>query len=45
MPSPWILILLAIAFEVIGTSFLKLSQGFSRIIPTFVVVAAYSTSM
>ena len=45
MPAPWILLLLAIGSEVIGTSCLKLSQGFSRPIPTLVVLAAYSTSM
>jgi small multidrug resistance pump len=45
MPSPWILLLLAIGSEVIGTSCLKLSEGFSKPIPTLIVLAAYSTSM
>ena len=45
MPAPWILLFLAITSEVIGTSCLKLSEGFSRPIPTVVVLAAYSTSM
>jgi len=45
MPAPWILLLLAIGSEVLGTSCLKLSQGFSRPIPTLVVLAAYSSSM
>ena len=45
MPSPWILLLLAIGSEVIGTSCLKLSEGFSKPIPTLVVLVAYSTSM
>ena len=45
MHAHWILLLLAIGSEVIGTSYLKLSQGFSRPIPTLVVLAAYSTSM
>ena len=45
MPSPWILLLLAIGSEVIGTSCLKLSEGFNKPIPTLVVLAAYSTSM
>ena len=44
MPA-WILLLLAIAAEVLGTSLLKLSAGFSRPLPTLLVVAAYSTSM
>ena len=37
--------LLAIAAEVLGTSLLKLSAGFSRPLPSLLVVAAYSTSM
>ena len=45
MPSPWILLLLAIGSEVIGTSCLKLSEGFSKPIPTLVVLVAYSSSM
>ena len=45
MPAPWIQLLLAITSEVIGTSFLKLSEGFSKPIPTLVVLVAYSTSM
>ena len=45
MPAPWILLLLAIASEVIGTSCLKLSEGFSRPIPTLVVLAAYAIAM
>ena len=39
------LLLLAIAAEVIGTSCLKLSDGFSRLWPSVVVLLAYSTSM
>ena len=45
MAAPWILLLLAIGSEVIGTSCLKLSEGFSRPIPTLVVLAAYSIAM
>ena len=45
MPAPWIMLLLAIGSEVIGTSCLKLSEGFSKPIPTVVVLVAYSTSM
>ena len=45
MPAPWILLLLAITSEVIGTSCLKLSEGFSKPIPTLVVLVAYSTAM
>jgi small multidrug resistance pump len=32
---------LAILFEIIGTSFLKLSDGFTRIFPTIVVALSY----
>ena len=45
MPSPWLLLLLAISAEVVGTSCLKLSEGFSRPGPTIVVLAAYGVSM
>jgi small multidrug resistance pump len=45
MPAPWILLLLAIGSEVIGTSCLKLSEGFSKPIPTVVVLVAYATAM
>ena len=45
MPAPWILLLLAIGSEVIGTSCLKLSEGFSKPIPTLVVLVAYATAM
>ena len=43
--ASWVLLLLAIAAEVIGTSCLKLSDGFSRLWPSVVVLLAYSTSM
>ena len=45
MNKAWILLLFAITSEVIGTSSLKLSEGFSKPIPTLVVLVAYSTSM
>ena len=44
-PNPWLLLLLAIGAEVIGTSCLKLSQGFSRPGPTLIVLSAYAISM
>ena len=43
--SPWVLLLLAIGAEVIGTSCLKLSEGFTKPGPTLVVLLAYSLSM
>ena len=47
MPSanPWLLLLLAVSAEIVGTSCLKLTQGFSRPLPTLVVLGAYATSM
>ena len=45
MNKAWVLLLFAITSEVIGTSCLKLSEGFSRPIPTLVVLAAYAIAM
>ena len=45
MNKAWVLLLFAITSEVIGTFCLKLSEGFSKPIPTLVVLAAYATSM
>jgi len=45
MAPPWLLLLLAIAAEVIGTSCLRLSAGMSRPLPALVVLAAYGTAM
>ena len=42
--NSWILLSLAILAEVIGTSALKASAGFSRLWPSFVVVAGYGTA-
>ena len=43
--SPWVLLLLAIGAEIVGTSCLKVSDGFSRPWPTLVVLTAYGLSM
>ena len=43
--NPWILLVLAIGAEVLGTACLRLSQGMSRPLPTLVVLAAYGTAM
>ncbi|MBN8924369.1 MAG: QacE family quaternary ammonium compound efflux SMR transporter [Rhodanobacter sp. 68-29] len=42
--SAWASLLLAILAEVIGTSALKSSAGFSRLWPSVVVVAGYGTA-
>ena len=45
MNNAWILLLLAITSEVIGTSFLRLSVGMTKPLPTISVLAAYGLSM
>lgn len=39
--SHWVLLAIAIVAEVIGTSFLKASDGFTRFWPSVVVVSSY----
>ena len=41
---PWFLLALAILTEVVGTLALKMSYGFSMLIPSIIVVVGYSTS-
>ena len=41
-PNPWLVLLLAVSAEIVGTSCLKLTQGFSRPWPTLLVLGAYS---
>ena len=40
-PNPWLFLLLAVSAEIVGTSCLKLTQGFSRPWPTLLVLVAY----
>ena len=40
-PNPLLLLLLAVSAEIVGTSCLKLTQGFSRPWPTLLVLVAY----
>jgi small multidrug resistance pump len=42
--STWLLLAAAIACEVAGTVFLRVSDGFSRLWPSVVVVIGYSAS-
>ena len=42
--TPWVLLTIAIVAEVIATSSLKLSDGFTRLWPSVVVVAGYGVS-
>ncbi len=39
--NPWILLSIAIVSEIIGTSALKASNGFTRVIPSVLVVLGY----
>lgn len=40
--SPWLYLSIAIVAEVVGTSFLKSSDGFTRLAPSLAVVASYT---
>jgi len=42
--NPWLLLGLAIVAEVIGTSALKASEGFTRLGPALIVVVGYAVS-
>jgi small multidrug resistance pump len=37
----WIYLAIAIAAEVVGTSFLRSTQGFTKLVPSLLVVAGY----
>ncbi len=39
--SPIVYLILAIILEVIGTSFLKLTEGFTKLVPSIIVVVSY----
>ena len=41
---PYLLLLAAIAFEVLGTSLLKATEGFTRVLPTVVSLSSYVAS-
>lgn len=40
----WVYLLIAIVSEVIATSALKASEGFTKLIPSLIVVAGYSSA-
>jgi small multidrug resistance pump len=42
--SHWIYLSAAIISEVIGTSFLKSAEGFTRLVPSLIVIIAYVAS-
>ena len=41
---PWLILVVAVAFETVGTAALKASEGFTRLVPSLVVPAAYGVS-
>ena len=45
MSNPWPLLMLAITAEVVGTSFLRLSEGMTKPLPTVLVFLAYAIAM
>lgn len=40
--SAWVYLSIAIVLEVIGTSFLKLSEGFTKLTPSLLVIVCYA---
>jgi len=40
----WVFLSIAIVAEVIGTSFLKSTEGFTRLAPTLIVIVSYSAA-
>lgn len=42
--NPWLLLLLAIISEIIGSSSLKASKGFTAFLPSLIVVIGYAVS-
>lgn len=42
--KPYLLLAIAIVAEVIGTSFMKSSEGFTRLVPSLVTVLMYGTA-
>ena len=41
----WIFLILAIVFEVLGATSMKLSEGFSRLVPSILVFVLYPLSL
>ncbi|MBI5251680.1 MAG: QacE family quaternary ammonium compound efflux SMR transporter, partial [Desulfomonile tiedjei] len=42
--KPWIFLLIAIIFEVCGTTSMKLSAGFTRALPSALIFVFYAVS-
>lgn len=43
--NPWIILFLAICSEVVGTTSMKLSQGFTRVVPIIFVLIGYGLAL
>ena len=41
----WVYLILAISFEVLGTTFMKLSEGFTKIVPSVAMFVLYLLSL
>ncbi|CTQ32948.1 DMT family transporter [Jannaschia rubra] len=41
----WFLLILAIAFETVGTTALKVSDGFTRLVPSAITLTCFVTSL
>lgn len=41
----WLYLVLAIAFEIAGTTCVKLSDGFARLVPSLIILPAYGISL
>lgn len=44
MPTSYLFLALAIIFEVVGTSFLRSAEGFTRLVPSLVVATGYAVA-
>lgn len=44
MPNAWLLLIATIIFEVAGTTSMKLSQGFTRVLPSCLIFVFYGAS-
>lgn len=42
--KPWLLLAMAIVAEVVGTTALKASDGFTRLVPSLIVIVGYAVS-
>jgi len=41
----WVLLFIAIFFEVMGTTFMKLTEGFTKLVPTILMFVSYGIGL